>query len=113
MSDTSISPQLEAPEEDLRSKINRETSKIGWHELQKFYAKGAVIVVAEGANLIDVAVKVSEDNKAAVESWLADGTISQANDEQAQRWYEADATHWAVVIAPWVLVQRYKIEEPH
>lgn len=94
------------PAEDLRAKLNRETSKIGWNELQKFYAKGAVIKVAKGVDLIEVAMQVSEDNKTAVEAWLADGSIAQVDDQQARIWYEQDATHWAVVVAPWVFVQR-------
>lgn len=103
MSDYIIDSQ--EPEENLRAKLNRETSKIGWEELQKFYAKGAVIKVANGIDLIEVAVQVSEDNKDAVQAWLADGSIAQVDDEQAKIWYEQDATHWAVVIAPWVFVQ--------
>ena len=51
-------------EEDPRIKFNRETSKIGWHELQKFYAKGMVVCVAEGLDLIDVAVGFFKDDKA-------------------------------------------------
>ncbi|WP_019529986.1 DUF2288 domain-containing protein [Dasania marina] len=104
---TEQSPSLEtpAPEESLIIKLNRETSKINWHELQKFYASGAVIAVAPGMDLIDVAVQISADNKTAVSQWLADASISQVSEEQAQSWYEQEQMHWALVIAPWVLVQ--------
>ncbi len=104
-SETVTNPGTSRSEEDLQTKINHETSKISWQELQKFYAKGTVIAVAAGADLIDVAMQVSDDNTVAVEQWLADGTLSQANDQQAALWHEQDTTHWAVVIAPWVLVQ--------
>ena len=97
-------------EEDPRLKLNRETSKIGWNELQKFYAKGMVISVKEGMDLIDVAVGFLQDNKPAVEGWLTDGSIRRADDEQALQWHETDATVWAVVVAPWVLVQ--PVSEP-
>ena len=113
MTDAISSADAGNPDEDLRIKLNRETSKIGWHELQKFYAKGMVINVAPGADLIGVALKVSEDDKAAVEAWLADGTVSQVTDEQALKWVEEDATHWAVVVAPWVLVQQVKEQAGH
>ncbi|MCR8923339.1 DUF2288 domain-containing protein [Dasania sp. GY-MA-18] len=106
MSESTANPIPEtAPEEDLRTKLNRETSKISWHELQKFYAKGAVIGVAAGMDLIEVGVQISADNKTLVQQWLADGSISQVNDQQAQAWYEQEQMLWAVVIMPWVLVQ--------
>lgn len=97
-------------EEDPRIKFNRETSKIGWHELQKFYAKGMVVCVAEGLDLIDVAVGFFKDDKAAVQAWLEDGSVTRADDAQALQWHETDATVWAVVVAPWVLVQ--PVSEP-
>ena len=101
------------PQEDIRIKLNRETSKIDWNELQKFYAKGAVIAVTQGVDLIDVGVQISNDNKSVVEQWLADGTISQIQDAQAQLWYDKNTTFWAVVIAPWVLVQELMVESTH
>ncbi|MGK0440398.1 MAG: hypothetical protein ACJA0N_000187 [Pseudohongiellaceae bacterium] len=113
MSDSIPSINTDLPEEDLRIRLNRETSKIGWDELQKFYAKGMVIHVGQGVDLIDVAITVSEDNKEAVEQWMADGTLSQVTDEQALSWHEQDIIHWAVVIAPWVLVQQVKEETAH
>lgn len=94
--------------EDPRIKFNRETSKIGWHELQKFYAKGMVVCVAEGLDLIDVAVGFFKDDKVAVQNWLESGSVKRADDAQALQWHETDATVWAVVVAPWVLVQPVK-----
>lgn len=97
--------QATSLDEDIRLKLNRETSKIHWHELQKFYAKGAVVAVKKGMDLIDVAVQFSDDNKAQVESWLAAGCVGLVNDQQAQQWYQENTLLWAVVVAPWVLVQ--------
>ena len=96
------------PEEDLRTRLNGETSKIAWNELQKFYAKGRVIGVATEQDLIEVACEVSRDNKEVVEQWLQTGVIFQVDDQMARKWHENKSTHWAVVIAPWVLVQETK-----
>ena len=90
---------------DLTTKLNRETAKIAWTELQRFYASGSVIAVASGIDLIQVAKLISEDNAQAVEQWLADGKIYRVDDSQAAKWLEDDLVMWAVVVAPWVLVQ--------
>ncbi len=92
-------------DETTQSKFNRETAKIQWHELQRFYASDAVIAVAQGTDLIDVAVQFSDDNKIAVEQWLEGGQIFRVTDQQAANWHDGNITLWSVVVAPWVLVQ--------
>lgn len=92
----------------LRAKLNGETSRMQWTELQRFFAAGAVIAVRDGLDLVDVAMRVATDDRNAVAQWLADGSLAKVSDEQAQRWLDADAALWAVVVKPWVLVQQEK-----
>lgn len=93
------------PENDLIGKLNLETGKINWPELQRHFARGMVIVVAEGLDLIDVAAKLTEDDKAQFETWTKKNQVWRANDEDAIKWQESDPIFWSVVVAPWVLVQ--------
>ena len=96
--------ESESPEL-LHAKLNLETAQIEWKELQRFFATGAVFFVDASLDMVDVALKISEDNRAAVEAWLNDGQLAQVSDEQALRWFETDALLWSVVVKPWVLVQ--------
>ncbi len=91
--------------EVLKAKITAETARINWLELQKFYAAGAVLQVAAGLDLVDVAFAVATDDKTRVADWLAQQQLGAVSDEQAGLWYQAKAELWAVVISPWVLVQ--------
>lgn len=97
---------MELPDSELVQRLNRETSKIAWTELQKFYARGVVIAVDPALDLIAVAADVHRDNKPRVEQWLSEGQIGQVGDEQAEQWLREERTVWAVVLAPWVLVQQ-------
>jgi hypothetical protein len=92
-------------QENVRAKVNQETSKIAWKELQRFFAAGMALAVAEDLDLIEVAFQVSEDNTSQIGEWMAAGKFGKVSDEQATVWYESDALLWAVVISPWVLVQ--------
>lgn len=92
-------------QEIVRAKVNQETSKIAWKELQRFFAAGMAIEVSEDIDLIEVALQVSEDNAAQVREWMAAGKFGKVSDEQAAVWFERDALLWAAVISPWVLVQ--------
>jgi hypothetical protein len=89
----------------LRGEYHQQTARIHWHELQTYYAHGNVIVVAPGLNLVDVAVQLGMDNTESFQRWIAAGDIAGVTDEQALTWYEANMELWAVVAAPWVLVQ--------
>jgi hypothetical protein len=103
--------KLPPGEEELRQQLNLETGKIAWEELQRHYARGVIIKVSTEMDLVDVAVKFVQDNKPAIEDWLTNGSIARATDQDATQWSEAQTVFWAVVAAPWVLVQ--ELNESH
>ena len=96
------------PDEDVRAKLNRETGKIGWLELEKHFASGNVVTVSPELDLIEVAYQVAQDNKAVVEPWVSAQQLVPATDVQAVQWHEENTELWAVVVAPLVLVQPVK-----
>jgi hypothetical protein len=88
-----------------KAKVNLETSQIAWQELQRFFAAGLAIAVDRELDLVDVAYQFSVDNKMQVEDWLKCKQIAPVSDQQASAWFNNDASVWAVVVKPWVLVQ--------
>lgn len=92
-------------EEISRTRVNQETARIAWKELLRFFAAGTVVAVSPELDLVEVAVQMSQDNKAQVEAWLAAGKIAKVSDDLAREWLEADAMLWAVVVKPWIVVQ--------
>ncbi|WP_447752081.1 DUF2288 domain-containing protein [Pseudomonas nicosulfuronedens] len=89
----------------LYAKLLGETAKISWEELAPFFARGNLLKVAACADLVEVAIGVAEDDKVKVAAWLTRGDLSKVDEIQAQDYLERDPELWAVVIAPWVLVQ--------
>lgn len=89
----------------LKTKLNSETAKISWLELQRFFAQGVVICVDESKDLVEVANEVALDNKTQVQEWINSGCLSQVSNTTAQHWVDQRSLVWAVVVAPWVLVQ--------
>ena len=55
----------------LRAKLNGETSRMPWHELQRFFAGGSMIVVDDTLDLVEVALRIARDDKAAVASRMS------------------------------------------
>jgi len=90
---------------ELRARLNSETGRLTWPELERHFARGAVIRVTTDLDLIDVAAAVADDDKAAVEAWMDAGQIAHPEIDEVKGWVERQPEFWAVVIKPWVMVQ--------
>lgn len=93
------------PDDILRAKLVLETASIHWSELQTHFAAGRLLAVAADLDLVDVAMGLAKDDKPKVEAWLRAGQLGSVEPPQAQAWYDKNQEFWAVVVAPWVLVQ--------
>lgn len=99
-----MSSSTESPNE-IKARLNLETSRIHWHDLQTHYARGQVVRVAADIDLLGVACELVADNKLQFEHWLASGKVGDVTPDLARAWHQSNTELWAVVIAPWVLVQ--------
>ena len=63
------------------------------------------MIVGRDLDLVDTAADFVDDHEAAVREKLEAGQVRAASVEDARRWQDEDAVLWAVVTAPWILVQ--------
>lgn len=98
---------------ELRQKLAAETGQIGWQELERHFARGVLIVIGPELNLVEAAAKIAEDDKSALQEWIQRGQVARATDDHARRWVDSKCTFWAVVVAPWVLVQESRPPKAH
>lgn len=91
--------------EEVRQKLNLETGQLSWSELTRHFARGVVVVVDPGLDLIEVAAALAEDNTSRFEHWVESGQIHRALDDDARCWEAEQSQFWSAVVAPWVLVQ--------
>jgi hypothetical protein len=89
----------------LRAKLNQETARMQWKDLQRYFAAGMVIGVSPDLDLVEVAVRVALDDKDAVARWMQENRLAKVGDTQAAAWWDADISLWTVVVKPWILVQ--------
>ena len=94
----------------LKAKLNQETAKANWKELQPFFARGQTVYVAPELDLIEVALAFSEDQADTLSLWRGKGQVDKVADAQAGQWFEADQALWTVVVMPWVLVQPVQVQ---
>ncbi len=89
----------------IRGKLNSETARIPWRELQRYFAGGYTLLVDQQLDLIEVGYQLQQDNSALVGEWLQQELLRQVSNQQARQWYNDDAELWACVVKPWVLIQ--------
>ncbi len=96
------------PEQDqelIRAKLNSETAKLGWKDLQRFFAGGKLLYVNSDLDLIDVAFAIQQDDRIKVLHWMEQIQLSRVSDLQAKDWFANNSLLWTVVVKPWILVQ--------
>jgi hypothetical protein len=89
----------------LYAKLLAETAKIGWSELERFFARGILLRVARDIDLVSVAEVIASDDTTQVTQWLSSGLVERVQAETAADFAERDPDLWAVVVSPWVCVQ--------
>lgn len=82
-----------------------ETAEISWKELEPFFAKGALLWVDAGLDLIEAAEAMAQDNREKVAAWLAANSLGEVSATRALDLVKRDPGLWAVVVSPWILIQ--------
>jgi len=103
-------PEPDIPSQDksglsAEDRLNLETGVIEWSELVRHFARGVVIKVESGRDLIEVADCLAKDDTEQLKKWLDDQSVARASDDDARDWTARKPLFWCVVTAPWVLVQ--------
>lgn len=89
------------PEELLREKVTAD-----WPSLRAHLERGGLIVVADSLDLVEVALKVTEDDAAAIGQWIKSGLLSKPSSEQITKW-DADKQKFftMLIVSPYILIQ--------
>ena len=90
----------------LQARLNLQTARISWPEIERFFARGRVLEVATKIDLIEVATALAEDDTDKFKCWTESGEVAHLNDATAKQWVRDDSNLWAVVVAPWVIAQQ-------
>lgn len=91
-----------------RLDLNQDIAKINWVELQPHFARGCVLFIDESLDLVAIAQQMLADESVVIQRFIEQQKIYPVTDEQAQQFYDNQQVLWAIVLAPWVLVQTVK-----
>lgn len=92
-------------EQNLRSKLESEIGPADWKVIRPHFLRGAIIIVSPDLDLINVAVKVAEDDTTTIKDWIEEGKLTKPFPEDAKKWEEESKELNSLVVDPFVLVQ--------
>ena len=102
-----MTPKPPADDSAVRhARLNQETGRIPFRELQRFFAAGRVLHVDVTLDLVAVGDALQCDRIEEVGAWKAARRLGPVTDETARGWIDKDVTVWALTVAPFVLVQQ-------
>jgi hypothetical protein len=87
------------------AELHAESGELSWRELLPHFARGVVVRVGPGLDLIEVAQAFRDDDTPRVSAWLQRGALALAADADARRWNRNPPVFQAIVVAPWVLAR--------
>ena len=93
--------------DEMGAELVRQTAVISWSELARQQAGGNILAVAVHFDLIDIGRAMQADRSDLLATWLADGSVYRIDDLQAIEWQRENTQFWALVIAPFVVIQAY------
>lgn len=91
--------------EQAKADLLSQTARISWQELERYFAAGKVIYVADTLDLIAVGTALIDDDTKSFSEWTERGLVKPVDDHQATGFAASNPMLWASVVAPWVLVQ--------
>ena len=91
---------------DLRTELTENLDEAEWDWLIPHVQRDAVIVVAQGLDLLDVGVAIASDQIPSVQQWIDQGLMAKPSETQLGNW-NSDRTKrfQTLIIQPYVLIQ--------
>jgi len=89
----------------IEQKANLNTARINWIELQPHFARGSVILIDGELDLVKIASAFIKDDSVWISELMRSEKLGKPGITDAEHWHGVDQEFWAIVVAPWVLVQ--------
>jgi hypothetical protein len=100
-----VLPKSSEPSERYLTLLG-ETAQVRWTELAPLHLRGVLLHIAGDLDLVSVAEAVAGDDAQQVAAWASSGLLQRMQADTAAAFEANNAPLWAVVVAPWVLVQQ-------
>jgi hypothetical protein len=85
--------------------LKQECAPRAYKEIEQFFARGMLVLVAEDLDIIEVALCIQADDTQQINEWISSEKVIRVHDEYALKWSKKETILMAVTAVPWLLVQ--------
>ena len=94
--------------ETLKNELKKALDQAEWSWLLKHAERDAVILVHTSLDLLDVGIKIAQDDTTAVAAWVGAHRLSKPTPAQLTEWNEVPTKKFqSLVVQPYVLIQEF------
>jgi hypothetical protein len=95
---------------DLRAELTQNLDEAEWEWLIPHVQRDAVIVVANGLDLLDVGVAIAGDNLGDVQNWIDEALLAKPSTAQLGEWNSDRTKRFnTLIVQPYVLIQEQAV----
>ncbi|MEO1068981.1 MAG: DUF2288 domain-containing protein [Cyanobacteria bacterium J06638_6] len=92
--------------QDLKNELSAMVASANWAWISPHANRGAVVVVDQRLDLVEVGLAIATDNTTAVNHWIAEALITKPSPFQLEIWDQtAKKQFQSLIVQPFVLVQ--------
>ncbi|MFL5815313.1 MAG: DUF2288 domain-containing protein [Bdellovibrionia bacterium] len=91
---------------DLKTTLEESLDQAEWNWIAPHAERQAVVVVSQDLNIIEVGIKIAEDDAKTVQDWIGRELLSKPSPTQVRTWEQNPGKRFStLVVQPYVLIQ--------
>jgi hypothetical protein len=85
-----------------------QIDEASWDMLKPHHERGAVFMLSDQLNLVEVATAIAKDDVGKVKSWLESKEMRQISEEEVELWEKMDREKIVnfLIVQPYVIIQK-------
>lgn len=92
--------------QDLKAELAEMVGPAEWRWLSPHADRGAVLLVDEGLDLVEVGLAIARDDVTRVSHWISEALLTRPSPLQMETWAQATGKQFqTLIVQPFVLVQ--------
>lgn len=91
---------------DLKETLEESLDQAEWEWIAPHIERQSVVVVAQDLNLVEVGMKIAQDDAPTVQDWIKKDLLTRPSTTQIRNWEQNPGKRFStLIVQPYVLIQ--------
>ncbi len=97
---------MQSSNKDLKETLEKALDQAEWNWLAPHVERQAVVIVAQDLNLVEVGMKIAQDDAPCVQEWIRRELLTRPSPTQIRSWEQNPGKRFhTLIVQPYVLIQ--------